>query len=95
MKKVTKLPQPNDFSCDMYNEEEDYFYGSARARTQATSEQAKEARKATFDLLTKTDSSAIEHFQIQVESIQIDRPNIIFGTAMIKAGETQTRVKFA
>src|SRR5208337_1973393 len=27
MKKVTKLPQPNDFSCDMYNAEEDYFYG--------------------------------------------------------------------
>jgi len=27
MKKVTKLPQPNDFSCDMYNTEEDYFYG--------------------------------------------------------------------
>jgi hypothetical protein len=26
MKKVTKL-QPNDFSCDMYNTEEDYFYG--------------------------------------------------------------------
>jgi hypothetical protein len=62
---------------------------------QATSEQAKEARKATFDLLTKTDSSAIEHFQIQVESIRIDRPNIIFGTARIKAGETQATVKFA
>ena len=27
MKKVTKLPQPNDFSCDMYNTGEDYFYG--------------------------------------------------------------------
>ena len=27
MKKVTKLPQPNDFSCGMYNAEEDYFYG--------------------------------------------------------------------
>jgi hypothetical protein len=27
MKKVTKLAQPNDFSCDMYNAEEDYFYG--------------------------------------------------------------------
>ena len=24
MKKVTKLPQPNDFSCDMYNTGEDY-----------------------------------------------------------------------
>ena len=27
MKKVTKLPQPNDFSCDMYNAEEAYFLG--------------------------------------------------------------------
>ncbi len=63
--------------------------------TQATPEQAREARKATFDLVTKTDSSAIEHFQMQVESIRIDRPNIVFGTAVIKADETQTTVKFA
>jgi hypothetical protein len=49
MKKVTKLPQPNDFSCDMYNEEEDYFYGSARVRKQLQNKQKKhEKQHLTF-----------------------------------------------
>ncbi len=50
----------------------------------ATYEQAKEAREAVFDLITKIDPSTIDYFQIQVEKIKEEHPNMTFGVAVIK-----------
>jgi len=47
-------------------------------------EQAKEARSAVFDLITKIDPSTIDHFQIQIEKLRREHPNMTFGTAVIK-----------
>ena len=49
-----------------------------------TDEQAREAREAMFDLMTRINPTTIDHFRIQMEKIRSDRPNIIFGTAIIK-----------
>lgn len=44
-----------------------------------TPEQARNARKATFDLLTRIDNSTMEHFQIQMDDIGTDGPHFTFG----------------
>lgn len=48
--------------------------------------QAREVREVVFDLMTKIDPMIIDNFRIQFEKIELDRPNIVFGTATIKAG---------
>lgn len=47
-------------------------------------EKAREAREATFDLITRIDPSAIDHFKIHMEKIRSKHPNFTFGTATIK-----------
>lgn len=46
-----------------------------------TAEQAKEARKAVFDLLVKIDNSAFVQFQIQMNDIGTGGPHLSFGMA--------------
>jgi hypothetical protein len=50
-----------------------------------TEEEARNAREAVFDLITKIDSLALDHFQVEIEEVRPDNPNITFGTATIKA----------
>lgn len=50
----------------------------------ATDEQAKEAREAVFNLMTKIDPLAIDYFQIQIKKIREEHPNMTFGVAVIK-----------
>jgi len=47
-------------------------------------EQAREAREATFDLITRIDPTTIDYFRTQLEKIRLDHPNVTFGTATIK-----------
>jgi len=58
---------------------------------QATPKQAKDARKATFDLITRADTSSMEHFQIQMKNIGVDGPHLTFGTAT--GTETQQAIQ--
>lgn len=58
-----------------------------------TDEEARQARDAVFDLMTRIYSNTIEHFRIQLEKIRLKRPNIVFGTATIKAGKTSVTVE--
>lgn len=48
--------------------------------------QAREAREALFDLMTKIDPMIIDDFRIQFEKIELDRPSMTFGMVTIKAG---------
>jgi len=48
------------------------------------SEQAREGREAVFELLTRIDPTAIDYFQIRLEKIREEHPNLSFGTATIK-----------
>jgi hypothetical protein len=52
--------------------------------TSVTSEQAKEARKAVFDLIVRIDNSAFMQFQIQMKDIGLNSPHMSFGTVTIK-----------
>lgn len=54
--------------------------------------QAREAREAVFDLMTKIDPMVIDDFRIQFEDIMLDRPNMAFGRATIKAGSQAVKV---
>lgn len=54
--------------------------------------QAREAREVVFDLMTKIDPTIIDNFRIQFEKIELDRPNIAFGTATIKAGSKSVTI---
>jgi hypothetical protein len=49
-----------------------------------TDEQAKDAREAFFDLMTKIDPTTINYFQIQVGKIREEHPSMTFGTAVLK-----------
>lgn len=54
--------------------------------TSINESQAREARGAVFDLMTKIDPMIINNFRIQFEKIELDRPSMTFGTFTIKAG---------
>lgn len=54
--------------------------------------QARDAREAVFDLMTKIDPMVIDDFRIQFEDIKLDRPNMTFGRATIKAGSRAVKV---
>lgn len=41
--------------------------------------QARDARKAVFDIMTKIDPTVMDNFRIQLEKIQQDRPSMTFG----------------
>jgi hypothetical protein len=53
-------------------------------------EQAKNARRSTFELLVKADNSALDAFQVNINQLQ----RIVFGIAKIKAGETSVTVTY-
>lgn len=56
-----------------------------------TDDQAQEARKAIFDILTRIDQTTLEHFRIQMEKIRLEHPNVTFGTAVIKGTNKTTK----
>jgi len=58
-----------------------------------TDEQAREARDAVFDLMTRINPNTIDHFRIQMKKIRLKRPNFVFGIATIKAGKKSVTVK--
>jgi hypothetical protein len=58
-----------------------------------TAEQAKEARKAVFDLIVKIDNSAFEQFQIQMKDIGSSAPFFSFGTATITGKQSDGKAK--
>jgi len=47
-------------------------------------EQAREAREAVFDLMTRIDPKTIDYFAVEVEKVRSKHPNMSFGTATIK-----------
>lgn len=49
-----------------------------------TEEQAREARDAVFDLMTRINPTIIEYFRIQVKEIRLKHPSVTFGTATIR-----------
>ena len=55
--------------------------------TSVTGEQAKEARKAVFELIVRIDNSAFEQFQIQMKDIGLDAPNVSFGRSTGTGGQ--------
>lgn len=55
-----------------------------------TDEQAREARDAVLDLMTRINPNTIDYFQIQVKEIRLKHPSVTFGTATIK-GTKQAR----
>jgi len=52
-------------------------------------EQARDARKSLFELMTRIDSTTIDFFGIQLEKIRLDHPNVTFGTAVIKGANAK------
>lgn len=54
--------------------------------------QAREAREAVFNLMTKIDPMVIDDFRIQFEKIELDRPSVTFGRVTIKAGSQVAKV---
>jgi hypothetical protein len=49
-----------------------------------TDQQAREAREAMFDLMTKVDHTVIDYFRIQMKEVRLKNPNVTFGIAMIE-----------
>jgi hypothetical protein len=61
--------------------------------TSVTAEQAKEARKAVFDLIVRIDNSEFEQFQIQMKDIGSSAPFFSFGTATITGKQSDWKAK--
>lgn len=54
--------------------------------------QARKAREAVFELMTKIDPMIIDNFQIEFQKIELDRPGMTFGTVTVKAGSQAVTV---
>jgi hypothetical protein len=57
-----------------------------------TEKQTEEACEIIFKFIMAIDPSIIEELKIRLENVREDRPNMVFGTATIKAGSKEAKV---
>jgi hypothetical protein len=57
-----------------------------------TQDQAEQARRAVFDLVTRVDPKALDHFQIMRKLKELNGPSVTFGQAVVKAGTQKVQV---